>query len=138
MLNKVLSTVLTVATLAVLGNVAANAATTYTSEQCPVIGNANTKVYYTVLSPEYDKLLSGEAGINNTTCFPTVESARQAGYSSLLVTDAKAVGERTKEVAKETGHKVKKGSKHVLHKTERGIEKAAESTANKMEELQQK
>jgi hypothetical protein len=137
MLNKFLATILTVTTLTIISGVAANAAS-YRTEQCPVIGNANTKVYYTTLSPSYEALRSGKAGINNTHCFPTVEAARQAGYSSLIVSDTRAVGQQTKQAAQKTGTKLKKGTKHVLHKTEHGIEKAADSTAKKMDEWQQK
>jgi len=53
----------------------------YTRQECPVIGNVNSKIYHTPASDSYRKLLKGnQDGEDNRICFRIEQEARDAGY----------------------------------------------------------
>ncbi len=57
------------------------AAKDYTRQECPVIGNVDSKIYHTPASDSYRKLLKGnQNGSDNRICFKIEQEARDAGY----------------------------------------------------------
>lgn len=57
------------------------AAKDYTRQECPVIGNVDSRIYHTPASDAYRKLLKeNRQGEDNRICFRTEQEARDAGY----------------------------------------------------------
>lgn len=52
------------------------------SEACPVVGNKNTRLYYTAEHNQYATMLEGEKifGRDDRECFAKVENAAENGY----------------------------------------------------------
>ncbi len=59
----------------------ASLAKDYTRQECPVIGNVDSKIYHTPASDSYRKLLKGNQDRgDNRICFRIEQEARDAGY----------------------------------------------------------
>jgi hypothetical protein len=52
----------------------------YTPEECPVIGNTNSKIYHMAGGQSYAKMLRKNKNGDNRDCFQTEELATAAGY----------------------------------------------------------
>jgi len=60
---------------------AAAATGDYTRQDCPVIGNIQSRIYHTPASDSYRKLLKeNPRGEDNRICFKNEQEARSAGY----------------------------------------------------------
>ena len=65
----------------VMASMGAAANKDYTRQECPVIGNVDSKIYHTPASDSYRKLLKGNQDRgDNRICFRTEREARDAGY----------------------------------------------------------
>jgi len=53
----------------------------YTAEECPVVGNTETKIYHVQGGLKYRQMLQeNKANKDNRRCFGTEGEARKAGY----------------------------------------------------------
>jgi hypothetical protein len=52
----------------------------YTPEECPVVGNTNSKIYHLPGGRSYAKMLRENTHGDNRQCFKTEDEATKAGY----------------------------------------------------------
>ena len=52
----------------------------YTPQQCPVVGNTNSRIYHTPGGRHYRQMLQENKRGDNRVCFRTEEAAKAAGY----------------------------------------------------------
>jgi hypothetical protein len=58
----------------------------YTPEECPAIGNAQTRIYHVAGDPNYRQMLveNKKAKTDNRVCFKSLSAAEEAGYRRSL------------------------------------------------------
>jgi hypothetical protein len=52
----------------------------YTPEECPVVGNTNSKIYHTQDQIKYGQMLVKNKGQDNRKCFQTEKEAQKAKF----------------------------------------------------------
>ena len=52
----------------------------YTPQECPVVGNKNSRIYHTPGGRHYRQMLQENKRGDNRACFRTEEAAKAAGY----------------------------------------------------------
>lgn len=60
---------------------AATVANPFTPENCPVVGNKNSKIYHVKGGASFEKMLKNKpSGADNRECFKTEDDAKKAGF----------------------------------------------------------